>query len=252
MPKQKDDYGTGAFSRFKSDSYAPYLRLDVDVPWQDIYREALPFKDQCPSKDYVFHGESTSQGWSAGCLHGHAFEQVQSRGSYPKALRGLDTGYRWIKAVQDQCPVTVNYFKHIFTPHTQYRRLRWMWLEPGGFVKPHVDDDERILAINLAIYNPKGCEFVFGKDQVLPFENGTAFVIDAGQQHHVVNDSDEARLHIQVHGKDITEWYDNIIEHSLNQYKGTRWIGKDEKYEYERDWMNPKKLFKQMVEDYNR
>ena len=63
-----------------------YLNLDIDVPYEDIYREALPFKELCENKDYFSDGEKVSEGWSSACIHGHGLNQILSRSIENKYL----------------------------------------------------------------------------------------------------------------------------------------------------------------------
>ena len=49
------------------------------------------------------------------------------------------------------------FFKERF-PYKNYYRLRFMLLEPGGFITPHKDTDTNKLSpINMALNHPKGC-----------------------------------------------------------------------------------------------
>jgi hypothetical protein len=66
---------------------------------------------------------------------------------------------------------------------------------------PHTDGPGRIFSpLNIAINNPVGCEFIFKNKGSVPFVAGTGMVIDVAREHIVINDSDEPRYHIIVHG----------------------------------------------------
>ena len=126
----------------------------------------------------------------------------------------------WTEASQ-QSPVTVDYFTHQFTPHTQYRRVRWMWLAPGGWIAPHVDHDQRCVDINIAVNNPDQCTFEYD-DCTIPFQPGTAYILATHLRHAVYNRSDQWRLHIQINqGKDHTQWLDDVIADSYDRYHNT-------------------------------
>ena len=44
----KPDYNNkNIWEWLEEDTTVPYVRLDLDIPWQDIYSEALAVKDQC-------------------------------------------------------------------------------------------------------------------------------------------------------------------------------------------------------------
>jgi hypothetical protein len=86
-----------------------------------------------------------------------------------------------------------------------------MLLEPGGYILPHHDYDEpRLTAVNIAINNPRGCEFRMMNHGVIPFSTGRAIMLDLSHDHWVINASDQPRLHIIFHG----EVPDRTIERS--------------------------------------
>ena len=76
-----------------------------------------------------------------------------------------------------------------------------MRLAPGGYIMPHTDGLGRIFSpLNIAINNPKGCYFVFKDKGIVPFEDGAGMVLDVGRKHIVINNSEETRYHVIVHG----------------------------------------------------
>ena len=90
-----------------------------------------------------------------------------------------------------------------------------MLIEPGGYILPHQDQDERCLGpINISIYNPIGCEFRYKNYGTVPFTNGSAFMIDIGQKHSVWNRSNEQRLHIIAHGVKDKKRFLPLLERS--------------------------------------
>lgn len=198
------------------DKTIPYLQLDInDIPYKEIYKEALAVKGQAiPHRDYGQGG-----GWSSLCLHGisstktNAWEQYEEN----KGLTEDQIDYKWTD-IADQCPITTEYFKNKF-PYRQYKRLRFMWLEPGGKISLHRDSKQRTFSpVNIAINNPDGCDFNFKNKGTVPFKPGIAFLIDVGQHHEVINNSNEVRLHIIAHGKrHYKEWID-ILESSWEKF----------------------------------
>jgi hypothetical protein len=77
-----------------------------------------------------------------------------------------------------------------------------MRLAPGGYIMPHTDGVDRSFGpLNIAINNPSGCHFVFEEKGIVPFEPGIGMVLDVGRRHAVINQSDEARYHVIVHGE---------------------------------------------------
>jgi hypothetical protein len=194
------------------DTTVPYVRLDLDIPWQQIHKEALAVKDQC-----IVHRTDEGKGkWLSCCLHGIDNEYTNDWMYYDgKFLE--EPEYKWT-SISEQCPVTTQFFKEQF-PYSSYKRLRFMWVEPGGYILPHQDDQQRCLnPINISIYNPVQCEFRYKNYGTLPFVNGSAFLIDVGQPHSVWNRSSEARLHIIAHGKKNKEKFLPILEQGWNKY----------------------------------
>jgi hypothetical protein len=54
---------------------------------------------------------------------------------------------------------------------------------------------------NIAISHPSDCKFRFLDYGTVPFEAGTAFMLDISNRHFVVNNSNQVRTHIIVHSK---------------------------------------------------
>ena len=194
------------------DTTVPYVRLDLDIPWQQIHKEALAVKNQC-----IVHRPDEGKGkWLSCCLHGIDNEYTNDWMYYDGKFK-TEPEYKWT-SISEQCPVTTTFFKEQFPYHT-YKRLRFMWVEPGGYILPHQDDQQRCLTpINISIYNPVQCEFRYKNYGTLPFVNGSAFLIDVGQPHSVWNRSSEARLHIIAHGKKNKEKFLPILEQGWNKY----------------------------------
>ena len=77
-----------------------------------------------------------------------------------------------------------------------------MKLAPGGYVMPHRDGLGRAFGpLNIAINNPPGCRFVMEEAGVIPFEPGVGMVLDVARTHAVINQGDETRYHVIVHGE---------------------------------------------------
>ena len=93
-------------------------------------------------------------------------------------------------------------------------RVRFMLLEPGGYIEPHQDrgDKEKRLSVcNISLNNPQGCKFVFKDHGIVPFEDkGSAFLMDISNVHAVFNDSNEPRIHMIIHyelGRRIRDFF---------------------------------------------
>lgn len=177
-----------------SSSGAPWLELHgLDVPYSDMYKEGMALIEM-----FVPHRSSDSQGWASLCVHGVG-ATITSR---PED-HGLDSSkvtYQWTE-IADRCPVTVAYFRDRF-PFNSYQRLRFMLVQPGGYIAPHSDNALNHLgaAVNISLNHPEGCVMTteFGS---VPFrDEGSVFLFNNHYRHAVHNPSDQARLHMIVHG----------------------------------------------------
>jgi len=100
-------------------------------------------------------------------------------------------------------------------PYKRYHRLRFMLLEPGGFITPHEDTDQNVLSpVNIALNTPKDCMFKMkGHKGFVPLTDGKAVLLDVGNTHAVYNKSNEDRYHIIVHGVKTKE-YEDLVKRS--------------------------------------
>tara|TARA_B100001248_G_scaffold150042_1_gene112519 strand:- start:5870 stop:6526 length:657 start_codon:yes stop_codon:yes gene_type:complete len=207
------DYnGKDIWDWLSEDTTVPYVRLDLDIPWQEIHKEALAIKDKC-----VIHREHEGDGtWRSICIHGIDAEYTNAWMYYDGKFKE-EPEYKWTW-VSEKCPITTEFFKNKF-PYKNYKRLRFMWVEPDGYILPHQDDQERCLnPVNISIYNPKDCEFRYKNWGTVPFVNGSAFLVDIGQPHAVWNRSSEARLHIIAHGKKDKKPFLSMLEKGWHKY----------------------------------
>ena len=200
------------FTWLQEDTTVPYVKLDLDIPWQEIHKEALAIKDKfVPHRD--FEGGGT---WKSICIHGIDAEYTNDWMYYEQSgikLFKTEPDYKWTW-VAEKCPITTNFFKNVF-PYKSYKRLRFKLVEPNGYILPHQDENERCLGpVNISINYPQGCEFRYKNHGTIPFTNGSAFLIDIGLQHSVWNKSNEARLHIIASGTKDMKRFLPLLERS--------------------------------------
>jgi hypothetical protein len=137
------------------------------------------------------------EGWQSLTLHGIDKHKTEHYTKYGFTTLE-EAGYHWTDA-SERVPNLTKFLQSL--PYKLFDRVRIMRLAPGGYVMPHVDGPGRIFSpLNIAINNPKGCEFIFKNKGVVPFSPGYGVVIDVATEHIVLNDSDEPRYHIIVHG----------------------------------------------------
>lgn len=193
-------------------SNAPWLEiLGIDAPYKEMLEEAKKLKNL-----FVFHrneGEG-HRGWKSLAFHGISAIKTNVAETY--GLKSNEVKYTWTE-IKDQCPVTVNFFKNKF-PYESYQRVRFMLVEPQGFIEPHSDSPNNFLgsAINISLNNPDNCQLVT-TEGTLPFKNeGSMFLFNTHYKHCVYNDSTEDRYHIIVHGN-WKKSFNNIVIDSYNK-----------------------------------
>lgn len=148
----------------KSRSGLPWLPVRIEVPHEDMLAEARALK-----RAFVAHrsDHDQSRGWRSICIHGLSSAHTASFQAYGYTDE-RDVPYDWT----DICKFATRthaFFRDTFG-YRSYRRVRFMLLEPGGYVMPHVDfPDDRLVALNIALNNPEGCDFVMeGEGTVMP------------------------------------------------------------------------------------
>lgn len=180
------------------------LRLPFAVPHEAMLAEAENLRD-CfvPHRGY----KESHSGWFSLCIHGLSTVHT---GPHTRYGYGDDAPYQWTDLCKF-CPVTHHFFRDVFG-YRLYYRVRFMLLTPGGFILPHRDAEvDRLTAINIALNNPSGCDFVMADCGIVPFEPGTANLLSLSRLHSVRNLSAEDRYHIIVHGERAALWDDIIL-----------------------------------------
>jgi hypothetical protein len=170
----------------------PWLRLNLDVPHANILNEADRMYGQAVlhRSDDSF-GQYQNSGWKSLTLYGSA----------PEITENSDLDKSWT-SIAEQCPHTVEFIKNNFIITNNTGRIRFMWLDPGGYILPHQDRiTPGFFETNIAINQPSECKFRFLEYGTVPFETGTAFMVDISNRHLVVNNSDQIRTHVIVHSK---------------------------------------------------
>jgi hypothetical protein len=213
LPPKLENYNS---HQIHKNSKLAFLPLQIAAPFSEMLKEAQ-------SVDHLFvnHRNSEShRGWSSLCIHGISPQHTDSYKSYDdyKNMEEKDVPYHWTE-IADQCPVTADFFKNYF-PYSVYHRLRFMRLEPNGFILPHVDNtNTELTAINISLNNPQECKFVFENVGTVPFKNdGSIIIIANGVRHAVWNRSNEIRYHIIVHGYADGHKYSDFNKYVINSY----------------------------------
>lgn len=186
----------------------PDLLWESTWPWAPIITSTINFTEiikEIQKVDHLFVKHRTidnigsygHQGWSGLTLHGIEYDKTENWDRYGFS-NIQDANYHWT-SICSSMPVTVELVKSM--PFLKHGRVRLMKLDPGGYIMPHTDGIGRIFGpFNYAITNPVGCEFVYERFGKVPFKPGRGFMLDLGIKHCVINDSNEARYHLIIHG----------------------------------------------------
>lgn len=183
------------------------LKLDLEIPFKEMYQEA-----ESVIQDFYSHRDAGEehQGWKSLVLHGRGKHITQGDEQYDN-LEDLPD-YHWTE-ISDVCPITTNWLKNCW-PIDKFLRVRFMLLEPNGYIMPHRDNNKRKLqAVNIALNNPEGCVFGMEDYGLIPWQDGDVRLIDISTKHAVWNNTDKNRIHIIVHGwpTDQYKMYRNLV-----------------------------------------
>jgi len=175
----------------------PWLELDLEVPFEEMFQEATALKDKFVSHRFNdAHRGYKHHNWRSVCLHG--IDAFKTENFHAYGFRSQEEApYGWTE-IASHCPVSVRFIKSL--PFENLYRVRFMWLGPGGYIHPHRDqEDFSFYPINIALNNPEGCNFVMDGKGILPFAPGKAFHMNLAYTHSVFNDSQEPRIHMIIH-----------------------------------------------------
>ena len=189
----------------------PWLRLDLAFPHERMLDEA-----RRQAARFVSH-RGNGRGWRSLCLHGISPTHTLAATEYGYAGEH-EAPHRWTE-IAESCPETVAFLKTL--PAKRFYRVRFMMLEPGGYIAPHQDAKlSRLGPINVALNQPSGCLFKVERGGVIPFTAGSAFLIDIANRHCLINGSRNARFHIIVHGvfEETNAAWEDLLRRSYHRY----------------------------------
>ena len=135
----------------------PWLQLDLDIPYQEMYKEGIALEHKFVEHRWndQFRGYK-HQGWKSLAIHGIDSQKTENFHAYGYKSQEA-APYDWTE-IANQCPATLKFLKLL--PFENKYRIRFMLLEPGGYIYPHKDqDDFSFYPINIALNHPKGCKF---------------------------------------------------------------------------------------------
>lgn len=196
-------------------SWLPFLKIKTPIPHEEMFDEAkrlLPF--------FVNH-RGDAYNWKSLCLWGlsHAHTGVPEDYGMEETDE-LEEQYMDWTDMSKFCPATKNWLENDFG-FNSFTRVRFMLIEPGGYIKPHSDTDHsELIAINIALNMPEKCYFIVDKYGCLPLNAGDIFLFNNSYTHAVWNQSNEPRIHMIVYGgRDWNWWEKKIVENLKNVTK---------------------------------
>jgi hypothetical protein len=195
------------------ESLLPYLPIvGFDMPVAEMYEEAKKLIPMMVSHRSEYED---NKGWKSLVLHG--LGALKTEGAERYNLNPEDKSiYDWTE-IASLAPVTTEFFRDHFK-YDFYQRIRFMLLEPGGYVCPHTDFDQYVLGpVNIALNNPIGCDFVMEDKGTLPFQQGTIMKLALVNRHAVFNSSNENRIHMIIHGGPNDQHWGPILQESYRQ-----------------------------------
>lgn len=210
-------YGMTTFKWIINESKLPWLKLDIEFPYQEMLKEAQALKNEFVAHRPIERNAGyRHKGWHSLCLHGISSKQTEHYTHYGYSSNE-ETPYIWTE-IADACPISVKWLKNIY-PCDEYYRVRFLLLEPRGMIAPHRDMDEHKLSpVNIALSHPKKCYFKMLDHGIIPFSEGDAFMLDVANKHAYINKSNQDRYHMIIHGnyKSNKHWKE-LIENSYKK-----------------------------------
>jgi len=172
------------------------LDLNLDLPaWKADCRVANDY--------FVDHRGLDHPGWNSCCIHGIDVDKTGSYDTYGYTDES-QVNYHWTE-LADKVPTIANFWRNF--PVEQYRRIRFMELEPRGYIAPHSDNPGNVDALehgaplNIAVIHPSNCHMVLEGFGTVPWAEGKAFIVNIRNRHSVINFSNQQRIHVIGHGK---------------------------------------------------
>ena len=206
-----------------------WLELDLEIDlagWQLEAHQAEPY--------FVTHREDENDGWNSCCIHGIDTDKTGAWTNYGYTDESL-VPYHWTDLAH-KAPIVSQFWQNKF-PADNYRRIRFMEVEPDCAITPHSDMPGRLpgednfdalefgVPVNIAVVHPEDCHMVLENHGTVPFTEGKAFIVNIRNYHTVVNLSNEKRIHVIGHaygyGSKKEEFADLIVR-SYHKMKSAR------------------------------
>lgn len=204
--------------RWYYESTAKNIKLNLPIPYNEMLAEAKQIRNR-----FIEYRTDYGKGWHSLPIVGIADDRPEAWTAFPEFKSGRDAAphYKWTSHA-DLCPVTVNWLKTVF-PSNCYGRVRFMLLEAGGYISPHIDSAHSVVEpINIALNNPSECVWTWDDSgEELIFKDGDIRAMNIFYKHSVKNNSNEDRYHIIIHHFDSTPKWMEVMENALKESNET-------------------------------
>ena len=202
-----------------------WIKIDLEFDLNGWKQDIENIKDY-----FVPHRNQESKGWRSCCIHGLGIEKTENSVAYGYNDE-TNAPYDWTE-LADKAPHVVAFFKNVF-PCDSYKRIRFMELEPGGYIQEHGDvpDDFESetdldpmdfgIPLNIAVIHPAECYMTFKNKGVLPYKEGEMYIPNVAEKHAFLNFSEQRRIHIIadcIPGSKKDQYVDLLVRSYKKQY----------------------------------
>lgn len=191
-------------------NYRPFIRVPHQFDHSKVLKEVRSLSDRFVTHRNYDQGSTSdtpSAEWKSLAIQSIDGDETKTE---PFSVYRDYEGEYFLTEIAPHIPHTLDAIQSL-TDIKQCKRIRFMLLEPGAAIYIHNDGPEREVsaAWNIAINHPWNCRFHIDLEtdgienkfsQEIPFTDGSTFLVNVSKNHYVVNDSNEPRYHIIVHG----------------------------------------------------
>jgi hypothetical protein len=211
---------------------ANWILNELDFGWikLDIKINLDLWKNEAYQSQHLLvpHRENESRRWNSACIHGIGVTSTGAWTNYGYTDE-LQVPYHWTELSHSTKEIK-RFFTEIF-PSNNYRRIRFMEVEAGGYITPHSDLPGRLpgennfnalqfgVPVNIAVIHPKNCHMVIDDRGVVPFNEGDVFIINIRRYHSVINFSSSSRIHVIGHSFGYDNKIDDFVDLIVRSYK---------------------------------
>jgi hypothetical protein len=198
-----------------------WIQLDLDI---DLNQWKIESKEATFQK----HRGDDHPGWNSCCIHGIYVDKTGAWTTYGYTNED-EVPYKWT-SISAQTPTIKNFWQNSF-PSDRYRRIRFMELEAKGIISPHSDMPGRLpgeenfdalafgVPVNIAVVHPEDCFMVLEGKGIVPFKEGSAFIVNIRHYHSVINFSNTPRIHVIGHSFGYGSKLENFSELIARSYR---------------------------------